>query len=112
MAVQGKLVPQEPADEPAEALLERIRAEKARLVKEGNIKKDRLIISSWAALLLRPNSNINQQKISPNLILIKQFQTVILNVAIHTIHDPICCCNTRDNTFFDNGWQHHNGMPG
>ena len=41
MAVQGKLVPQDPADEPAEALLERIRAEKTRLVKEGKIKKDK-----------------------------------------------------------------------
>ena len=40
-AVQGKLVPQDPNDEPAEALLERIRAEKQRLVKEGKIKKDK-----------------------------------------------------------------------
>ena len=38
-AVQGKLVPQDPSDEPAEALLERIRAEKQRLIKEGKIKK-------------------------------------------------------------------------
>ena len=40
-AVQGKLVPQGPSDEPAEALLERIRAEKQRLIKEGKIKKDK-----------------------------------------------------------------------
>ena len=40
-AVQGKLVPQDQSDEPAEALLERIRAEKQRLVKEGRIKKDK-----------------------------------------------------------------------
>ena len=40
-AVQGKLVPQDPSDEPAEALLERIRVEKQRLVKEGKIKKDK-----------------------------------------------------------------------
>ena len=40
-AIQGKLVPQDPNDEPASVLLERIREEKARLVKEGNIKKDK-----------------------------------------------------------------------
>ena len=40
-AFQGKLVPQDPSDEPAEALLDRIRAEKQLLIKEGKIKKDK-----------------------------------------------------------------------
>ena len=40
-AVQGRLVPQDPNDEPASILLERIRTEKQRLVKEGKIKKDK-----------------------------------------------------------------------
>lgn len=38
-AIQGKLVPQDPNDEPASILLERIKAEKARLFKEGRLKK-------------------------------------------------------------------------
>lgn len=40
-AIQGKLVPQDPADEPASALLERIRAEKAQLIKDGKIKREK-----------------------------------------------------------------------
>ena len=41
LAIHGKLVPQDPNDEPASVLLERIRAEKERLIKEGKIKKPR-----------------------------------------------------------------------
>ena len=41
MAVQGKLVPQDPNDEPASVLLERIKAEKQELIKTGKIKKDK-----------------------------------------------------------------------
>ena len=41
MAIQGKLVPQNPTDEPASVLLEKIREEKQKLIKEGKIKKDK-----------------------------------------------------------------------
>ena len=43
LAVQGKLVPQDPADEPASRLLQKIRAEKDRLIAEGKIKKGKLL---------------------------------------------------------------------
>ena len=43
LAIQGKLVPQDPNDEPASVLLQRIRKEKERLVKEGKLKKKDLI---------------------------------------------------------------------
>ena len=52
-AVQGKLVPQDPSDEPAEALLGRIRAEKQRLIKEGKIKKGK----HESAIFRRDNSH-------------------------------------------------------
>ena len=41
LAIQGKLVPQDPNDEPASVLLEKIKTEKAELVKQGKIKKDK-----------------------------------------------------------------------
>ena len=45
-AIQGKLVPQDPSDEPASILLQRIRDEKHRLVKEGKLKKKDVIDST------------------------------------------------------------------
>ena len=46
LAIRGKLVPQDPNDEPASVLLERIREEKERLIKEGKIKKSKRMASS------------------------------------------------------------------
>ena len=56
-AVQGKLVPQEPNDEPASVLLERIREEKAQLVKEGKIKKDK----NESVIFRRDNSHYEKR---------------------------------------------------
>ena len=41
LAIRGQLVPQNPDDEPASVLLERIRAEKEELIKQGKIKRDK-----------------------------------------------------------------------
>ena len=46
LAIHGKLVPQDPNDEPASVLLERIRAEKERLISEGKIKRSRKIVKT------------------------------------------------------------------
>ena len=46
LAIHGKLVPQDPNDEPASVLLERIREEKSRLIKEGKIKKPKKSVAS------------------------------------------------------------------
>ena len=44
LAVRGRLVPQDPDDEPASELLKQIRAEKDRLIKEGRIKRDKQLL--------------------------------------------------------------------
>lgn len=57
-AIQGKLVPQDPNDEPASVLLERIRKEKERLVKEKKIKKDKN-----ASIIFRGEDNSYYEKL-------------------------------------------------
>ena len=44
LAVRGKLVPQDPNDEPASELLKRIQAEKAKLIAEGKLKKEKSLV--------------------------------------------------------------------
>ena len=50
LAIHGKLVPQDPNDEPASVLLERIKAEKERLIKEGKIKRTKQSKTAWDKL--------------------------------------------------------------
>ena len=54
LAVRGKLVPQDPKDEPASELLKRIAAEKARLVKAGEIRKAKPLLNDADELHVRP----------------------------------------------------------
>ena len=61
MAVQGKLVPQDPNDEPASALLERIRAEKEQLIKEKKIKKEKN-----PSVIFRGADNLPYEKVGKN----------------------------------------------
>ena len=44
LAIQGKLVPQDPNDEPADILYAKIQSEKQKLIKEGKIKKDKPLL--------------------------------------------------------------------
>ena len=57
MAIQGKLVPQDPSDEPANILIERIRKEKDRLVKEKKIKREK-----YPSLIYRGKNGVFYEK--------------------------------------------------
>ena len=61
MAVSGKLVPQDPNDEPASVLLERIRKEKEKLIKEGKIKKEKN-----PSYIFRGSDNTPYEKVGKN----------------------------------------------
>ena len=61
MAVQGKLVPQDPNDEPASELIKRIREEKEKLIKEGKIKKEKN-----PSYIFRGEDNIPYEKVGNN----------------------------------------------
>ena len=58
MAVQGKLVPQDPNDEPASVLIQRIREEKEKLIKEKKIKKEKN-----PSYIFRGSDNLHYEKI-------------------------------------------------
>ena len=63
MAVQGKLVPQDPNDEPVHILLERIRAEKERLIKEKKIKKEKN-----PSIIYRGTDNLHYEKFADGTV--------------------------------------------
>ena len=62
-AIQGKLVPQDPSDEPASELLQRIREEKLRLVKEGKLKKKDITDS----VIFKGDDNRHYEKIDSEM---------------------------------------------
>lgn len=61
LAIRGKLVPQNPDDEPASVLLERVREEKQRLIKEGKIKKEKV-----ESFIFKGDDNCYYEKIGNN----------------------------------------------
>jgi len=63
LAIRGKLVPQDPNDEPASILLERIRAEKEELIKQGKIKRDKK-----ESIIFKGEDNSYYEKFADNSI--------------------------------------------
>ena len=62
LAIRGKLVPQDPNDEPASVLLERIRAEKEELIKQGKIKRNKK-----ESIIFRGDDNSYYEKVGNNV---------------------------------------------
>ena len=67
LAIRGKLVPQNPDDEPASVLLERIRAEKEELIKQGKIKRDKK-----ESVIFRGDDNSYYEKIGDTVTCIDE----------------------------------------
>jgi len=74
-AVQGKLIPQDPNDEPASVLLERIRAEKQALIKAGKIKKDKN-----ESIIFRRDNSHNENNRLTNITNCRDFRVLALSV--------------------------------
>ena len=65
LAIRGQLVPQDPNDEPASVLLERIRAEKEELIKQGKLKRDKK-----ESVIFRGEDNSYYEKVGSDVICI------------------------------------------
>ena len=69
LAIRGKLVPQDPNDEPADVLLERIRKEKEELIKQGKIKRDKK-----DSIIFKGDDNSYYEKMDTKVKLIDDFE--------------------------------------
>ena len=72
-AIQGKLVPQDSNDEPASVILERIREEKLRLLKEGKLKKKDITDSASSKVTITSTTRKSAMRLSA---LMKRFRSI------------------------------------
>lgn len=93
MAVQGKLVPQDPNDEPASVLIQRIREEKEKLIKEKKIKKEKN-----PSYIFRGSDNLHYEKVgdSAPVCIEKELPFEIPDSWVWTRLN--CCVDVRDGT--------------
>ena len=80
LAIRGKLVPQDPNDEPASVLLERIRAEKEELIKQGKIKRDKIKRDKKESVIFKGDDNSYYEKYGeklPSGWVVTNFETIL-----------------------------------
>ena len=92
LAIQGKLVPQDPNDEPASVLLDRIRAEKEELIKAGKIKRDKK-----ESVIFKGDDNSYYQKIETGEAVYTEKLSLPPNWVACTIMDISYTVGNKDN---------------
>ena len=97
LAIRGKLVPQDPNDEPAEVLLERIREQKQQMLKEGKLKKKDIKNDT---IIFKGEDNLNIRNINTDLK-IWNHPLDFLTAGKCLPHNPASCRNNQSG-FFQN----------
>ena len=97
LAVRGKLVPQDSGDEPASALLKRIAAQKARLVKAGKVRKQP------NSSLIRPDETPNQRSGSMGVAAVARHWRAI--GRDDTVNEPVGFLGRRCRLVITKGYQ-------
>ena len=87
LAIRGKLVPQDPNDEPASVLLERIRAEKEELIKQGKIKRNKK-----ESIIFRGDDNSYYEKIGDEIRCIDEEIPFEIPDTWEWLRLENCCC--------------------
>ena len=77
LAIRGKLVPQDPTDEPASVLLKRIRAEKQQMVKDGKLKAKDIKDDS---IIFKGEDNLHYEKVGSEVKGLLHIQFLLLSL--------------------------------
>ena len=97
LSIRGKLVPQDPNDEPASVLLERIRAEKEELIKQGKIKRDKK-----ESVIFKGDDNSYYQDLPSNWIKIRLHNRHCGIASVQYLYIAMPCCHRKEQIVYGN----------